>query len=129
MRLPFTEEQFLGVFARYNEAIWPMQIVAYVLAVAAVALAVRPRVWASRIVAVVLALMWLWTGWEYHIVYFAPINPAAKAFGALFILEGLAFLATAAARPLTFGVRADLFGVVGGAMILYAMVIYPMLGA
>jgi len=26
MRLPFTVEQFLEVFARYNDAIWPAQL-------------------------------------------------------------------------------------------------------
>ena len=27
MTLPFTIEEFLAVFARYNQAIWPVQIV------------------------------------------------------------------------------------------------------
>lgn len=27
MRLPFTIEQFYGVFRQYNEAVWPAQIV------------------------------------------------------------------------------------------------------
>ena len=31
MNLPFTVEQFLDVFAQYNQAVWPIQIVAYVL--------------------------------------------------------------------------------------------------
>lgn len=30
--LPFTHEEFLGVFAAYNMAVAPMQIVAYLLA-------------------------------------------------------------------------------------------------
>jgi hypothetical protein len=36
-------EQFFGLFARANAGIWPMQVVRYVLALAAVALAIRPR--------------------------------------------------------------------------------------
>ncbi len=35
--LPFTLEQFLNVFATYNKAIWPAQILAYVLGAVAVA--------------------------------------------------------------------------------------------
>ena len=29
--LPFTPEQFLAVFVNYNNAIWPIQIAAYLL--------------------------------------------------------------------------------------------------
>jgi hypothetical protein len=36
--LPFTVEQFYGVFVQYNEAVWPMQIVLYAIAMAIVAL-------------------------------------------------------------------------------------------
>ena len=35
--LPFTREQFLGVFADYNTAVWPAQVVAYVLGLIVVA--------------------------------------------------------------------------------------------
>jgi hypothetical protein len=38
LRIPFTVDQFFEVFARYNGAIWPGQIVLVVLAIAAVAL-------------------------------------------------------------------------------------------
>ena len=38
--LPFTREQFLAAFVTYNEAIWPAQLVAYLLGLAAVALLV-----------------------------------------------------------------------------------------
>lgn len=37
MTPPFRVEQFLGVFAAYNMAIWPAQIVAYELGLIAVA--------------------------------------------------------------------------------------------
>ena len=40
--LPFTTEEFLDVFGRYNQAILPMQTVAYGLGFAAVLLALRP---------------------------------------------------------------------------------------
>ena len=32
--LPFTREQFFAVFAAYNEAVWPVQYLAYLLALA-----------------------------------------------------------------------------------------------
>ena len=33
MNIPFTIEQFLGVFEKYNIAVWPMQILLVVLAI------------------------------------------------------------------------------------------------
>ena len=35
--LPFTPEQFLGVFVNYNYAIWPIQIAAYALGALSIA--------------------------------------------------------------------------------------------
>jgi hypothetical protein len=40
---------------------------------------------------IILAFLWLWMGIVYHFIYFSQINPAAKFFGALFILQGLLF--------------------------------------
>ena len=39
-----------------------------------------------------LAAMWIWTGVSYHGLFFAPINPLALAFGALFVVQGILFV-------------------------------------
>jgi len=108
--LPFTREQFLGVFVTYNDAIWPLQIVAYLLGIIVVALLFRPARSSGRMIAGVLAAMWAWTGVVYQGLFFAPINAAAYLFGALFLLEG-GFLAYAGVRHnrLHFGVRHQSF--------------------
>ena len=36
MNIPFTTDQFLDVFATYNHAVWPMQVVHVLLALAAI---------------------------------------------------------------------------------------------
>lgn len=38
MELPFTVDQFMAVFAAYNTAVWPAQILLYALAVVALLL-------------------------------------------------------------------------------------------
>jgi hypothetical protein len=127
--LPFTLDQFLAVFAAYNEAIWPAQIAAYVLGVVAVAALFRPGRSSDRIIAAVLAMMWLWTGIVYHGVFFAGINKAAFGFAALFIVQGIAFLYLGVIRDgLRFALRPGLPAVVGGLFILYAAVLYPLIG-
>jgi len=78
--LPFTREQFLEVFASYNTAVWPAQLVAYGIGGLLVALLLSHSARAGRLVAAGLAVMWLWTGVAYHGVYFSKINAMAPAF-------------------------------------------------
>jgi Family of unknown function (DUF6064) len=128
--LPFTREQFLGVFADYNTAIWPAQVLAYVLGLVVVAALLRPSPLGHRAVAGVLAAMWIWTGVAYHGLYFSRINPVALVFGALFVLQGLLFVvAGVAGRRLAFGHAAGPASAVGWALVAYAAVLYPLLGA
>lgn len=62
MHLPFTVEQFLEVFARYNEAIWPAQLGAYLLGAATLAVALRGGRVAARVVPALLAAAWAFVG-------------------------------------------------------------------
>jgi Family of unknown function (DUF6064) len=127
--LPFTREQFLGVFADYNTAVWPVQILAYVLGLAVVVALLRPSSLGHRFVAGALAAMWVWTGVTYHGIFFARINPAALAFGALFVVQGSLFaIAGMARRRLVFGHSAGLASVLGWMLMAYAAVIYPLIG-
>jgi hypothetical protein len=83
----------------------------------------------SRVIAGILAFLWLWTGLAYHIAFFADINPAAKLFGVFNVLQGMVFLTYGVVRArLTFGFRPDARGIVGALLIFYALVIYPVLG-
>jgi hypothetical protein len=127
--LPFTLEQFLDVFGRYNLAIWPLQVVAYGLGGLALIAAWRPSDRSSRLVSAILAGFWLWTGLVYHGLFFSAINPAALLFGLLFVLEGGLLLGEGVFRPgLRFAPRRDLSGLVGAAFVVYALLVYPLLG-
>lgn len=91
MSLPFTHKQFLDVFGAYNSALWPAAVGLWLLTAAAIILLATGRT-ASRSVAALLALHWLWSGAVYHLGYFSIINPAARAFGVLFVLEAVFLL-------------------------------------
>ena len=65
MQLPFTVDQFLEVFRRYNLAVWPVQWILGMLGLVAVSLALSQRRNASRWVSGILALMWFWMAAAY----------------------------------------------------------------
>lgn len=128
MQLPFTLEQFLGVFAAYNRAIAPIQLLAYGLGMAAVLLLFSRRAVAHRVITAILALLWLWTGIIYHGLHFSSVNPVAYLFGALFVVEGLLLLYLGVGRrALVFHLRRDAQGILALLLFAYAMVIYPVL--
>jgi Family of unknown function (DUF6064) len=128
--LPFTREQFFGVFADYNDAVWPAQLVAYLLGLAMLVALRRPSLQSDRVIGAGLGLMWLWTGVAYHAGFFARINPAAMAFAALFVVQGLLFLhATLLRRDLGFVAGRGPRPWAGWALIVYAALVYPLIGA
>ena len=127
--LPFNVEQFLNVFAEYNQAIWPMQVVLVFTALAAVFLVLKPNSLSNRVITLLLACLWLWMGIAYHLAFFTRINQAAYAFAALFIAQAALFLlAGIVKKALTFRVRWNAVGIVGGLFIVYSLLIYPAVG-
>jgi hypothetical protein len=127
MALPFTTEQFLEVFRRYNHAVCPFPAALWLLGVGAGVAAWRANGSRSGLVVWVLALLWAWSGLVFQLVFFRTINPMAPVFAALFVAEAGLVLAAGRGGHLTFTVRRDASGMIGGALVLYALVLYPML--
>ncbi len=127
--LPFTVEQFYGVFAQYNESVWPMQIVLYVLAFAILLLLLRARPGQSRVISILLAFLWVWMAIAYNFVFFTRINPSAWIIGAVLLAGGLwlGWIGGIKGR-IQFGLRSDVRGFIGGLLIFYALVAYPLIG-
>jgi hypothetical protein len=129
MKIPFTIEQLFSVFETYNTAIWPSQIAAYVFGIVALGLALREGRLSDKIISGILALFWIWIGVFYYIIHFSVINPAAPMLGLFYVLQGTLFLLTGTIRGrLSFRFNGETLPILGGCFILYAMVIYPLLG-
>lgn len=127
--LPFGPDAFFALFEQYNRAIWPAPIAAYVLALAALALAARPIAGAGRIVSAILALAWAWNGAVYHMAYFVTINFWADIFGLFFIAEALLLLWTGVVRGrISFRIGNDAAAWIGAGLAVFAMAVYPLLG-
>lgn len=120
-------DMMLGSFGMYNLLIWPMQVVAYLLCIAALVLAVVRIRYSNRIVAAILAFFWLWLG----IVFWlrsASAFPPGYVFGALCIIQGVLFLVGVARPNVSFRMGTDVYSIVGILFIAYAMIGYPVLG-
>jgi len=129
MNIPFTTEQFLRVFADYNRAIWPMQIFTYALAAVVFVFVTVRTGYARRIVMSVLAFFWVWMGVVYHIRFFSRINTTAYVFGGLFIAQAIIFsLFGTIKNAVGFAFRPDIYGMTGILFVLYATVVYPLIG-
>lgn len=126
MQLPFTVEQFFGVFRAYNSAVWPAQIVLLGLAVLAVIFIARQRAWSGVAVSAVLAVLWIWLGAVYHLTFFARVNPVANGFGALSIVGGIMFAWHGMfRRRLVFRFAKSFRTAVGAVLLVFALLVYP----
>ena len=130
MQLPFSREQFLDVFRTYNDAIGIMPAVLVGLAIALVAAAYSRSERRHRAIAAGLAILWIWSGTVYHWGFFSGIIPAAQLFGALFLVQAGVLLTLGVFRSrLKFNPRGQGPTIIGWALIVYALVVYPLLGA
>jgi hypothetical protein len=127
MTFPFSRAEFFSVFARYNDAVWPAQFILYVLAIAAVILALRRSSGGSRAAFVILAVLWGWMGVVYHAGFFAEVNPAAIVFAGVFLVQALMFLYLATRKNVVIAPRNDVAGWTGAGLVALGLVIYPMM--
>lgn len=130
MDIPFTTEQFLDIFRDYNQALFPIQLVTYLLGLLAVYCLWRPSPAGNRLISAVLGVYWLGMGTGYHLQWFSSINNAAYLFGIAFILQGLWFLYTGLLNNrLRFSGTGHSHSLIGWLFILYAMLLYPLLNS
>jgi hypothetical protein len=126
MQLPFTIEQFYGVFRDYNTTVWPAQVLLVALAVVAVALVAFRRPWSGAGISAILAFLWAWLGLAYHLAFFTAINPGAYAFAGVSLAGAVVFLWEGVLRgKLEFRVVRGPRTVVGVVLIVFALVVYP----
>ena len=129
MKLPFTLEQFLDIFRQYNISVWPAQVLLIVLALVATYFSIFKKSYSDKIIVSILAFLWLWIGIVYHLIYFSSINKAAIVFGSLFIIQSLLFFYFGIIKnKLIFQFNLNKYGVTGIALVVFALIVYPLLG-
>lgn len=127
--MPFSIEEFLGIFERYNQRVWPLQVILILLAILLLILIFINKKNSNKVINSILAIFWFWMGVVYQLLFFSTINKAAYLFGILFIIQGLIFIWFGVLKPdnLNYKIRLDNIGFIGILFILYALLIYPVL--
>lgn len=126
MTLPFSADQFFGVFRAYNTGVWPAQVALHALALAALALVFVRRRWSGAAVSLILGILWTWLALAYHLAFFAAINPLAYGFAAVSLLGAGVFVWHGVLRGrLVFAWSRTWRAGVGLAFIVFALVVYP----
>jgi hypothetical protein len=121
--VPFTANEFLDVFAAYNEALWPLALLLWGLTAAVfTAFVVSDRAW-MRLTTLLLAGHWLWAGILYHALFFTAVNPAAWLFAATFVAQAV-LIVPAASTVTTTARRGSSRHMVSSALIFYSL-LYP----
>ena len=129
MRIPFTSDEFLGVFAAYNQAVWPLPLIFAIAAILSVLIVLKNDTRSQWIVPGLLSVLWVWMGVVYHLTFFTSINPAAYVFGSVFILQGLLFLFAGLFRKsIRFRFEMKWTNVVALFVLAYGLILYPLIG-
>lgn len=123
-----TLEQLLDVFAAYNPQIWPMQIVAYLLGIAAVFLAIRKTALSSRLIPATLAFFWLWVAFVFWLPSALQGFVPGYIFAAIFLIQGGLFVSYTLKPRLIFGFMKDACSLAGIFFVVYALIGYPLVG-
>lgn len=127
--MPFTIEQFFDVFASYNQAVFPMQVILVLTAALTVFLAIYQKPVFDQAIAVALALLWLWAGVVYHLFFFSKINSGAYLFAAMFVAQAFLFFYQGVVKKnLNFRLAPNYYGVIGTILVTFALVVYPIIG-
>jgi hypothetical protein len=128
--LLFSPRTYYRMLERYNEALWPAQLLTLALGIGILVLLRRPSPKQGRIIAGILALLWVWVAWAFLLGRYATINWAMRYVAPLFVLEALLLVWWGViGGKLSFAVetRARARARVGAALFILGLLVYPAL--
>ena len=124
----FTEDSYYRLFELYNQAIWPLHALAYLLVFFVIYLINKKPAWGGRVIAGILAISWLWIAWAFLYQRFYPIHVVANGYAYGFVVQavliawfgfiknGFYFVSHARRKNMT-----------GVFLILLSVIVYPLL--
>jgi hypothetical protein len=128
--LLFSPRTYYRMIERHNEAVWPAQLLTMALGLGILGALRRPSAPQGRIVAGILAIMWIWVAWAFLLQRYATINWAITYIVPLFMLEALLLLWWGVIRgELSFAITSETGSRVGTVLFVLGLLVYPALAA
>jgi len=128
--LLFSPQTYYRLFELYNTQIWPLQILTLACGVTILVLIRYNPPWQGRVIAAILATIWLWVAWAYHLQRYASINWAANYFAIGFAIEAALLIWIGIIKDhLVFLAAKSTLKNTGLGIFLFALFIQPLLGA
>lgn len=125
-----SSDSFFAMWSQYNDSVWPMQIVTYVLGVLSIAMLVKRWKFSNKIIVGTLSVLWLWSGVVTFIIAFGDLSTQYYVWGALWIVQSLIFFYMGFVKPgLKFGFSGKWYNYLGLLFIIYALIAYPLIGS
>ena len=126
--LSFKTSEFFPVLEQYNQDFWPLQVLAFVLALAIVLLSVKNTKWKTRVIFSLLAFFWLWTGLVFCLLYWGPNYIYAYFFALIFTIQGGFFIKQSIQPSFNFTFKIGFRSTIALLLLVYAMLGYQILG-
>jgi hypothetical protein len=124
--LLFSPRTYYRLLERHNEAVWPAQIFTLGTGLVILGLLLRADARQGRVVSAISAILWGWIAWAFFWRRYSTINWAATYLVPLFALEALLLVWIGLIRGrLTFIVTRDAAAILGSALFILALLLYP----
>lgn len=122
--LLFSARTYYRLFELTNADVWPLQIVTLAAGLAIPVLVVRGAASGGRVVAAILAALWLFVAWAYMLQRYDPINFAARYYAIGFAIQAGLLIWTGVIRD---RLHFDPPRWIGIPLIIYALVLQPLI--
>ncbi len=123
-------ERFFQFMAEYNTAIWPAQVIFYILAVFFIFTSFYKIRSSNTINILILSVLWVWNGSVTLLIFFSNFHYQYYLWGAFWIAQGLLiYYIGVVKRQINLKIKKDVYSIAGLTFIVYALVIYPMIGS
>ncbi len=122
----FSESAYYRQFEFYNQAIWPLHLVALAFAFTILYALYKKPEWAGRVIALLLVTSWLWVAVAFLYLRFYQIHVVANWYAFGFVLQaGLLLWYGVIKNRLSLHVESHLRIITGSALLVMSFIIYP----
>jgi len=124
----FSQATYFRQFELYNQAIWPLHLVAIIFSCVIIFALWKKPAWAGRIIASLLVVSWCWVAWAFLYERFYQIHVVANWYALGFILQaGLLTWYGVIKNRLNTLVTSQSKTVIGSGLLFITFILYPLI--